>query len=75
MNRKIIVFRFDTLSTLQCYSTEVTLKVDANKTLLQCWKDYLALEVVKTIDDVIDIVKRSSAPSFVGNFIPTNEKY
>lgn len=32
-------------------------------------------EVIKTIDDVIDIVKRSSAPSFVCNFIPTNEKY
>ena len=43
MDRKIIVFRFDTLSTMQCYSSEVTLKVDATKTPLQCWKDYLAL--------------------------------
>lgn len=43
MDRKIIVFRFDTLSTLQCYSSEVTLKVVDNKTPLQCWKDYLAL--------------------------------
>ena len=43
MDRKIIVFRFNTLSAMQCYSSEVTLKVDAAKTPLQYWKDYLAL--------------------------------
>ena len=103
MDRKIIVFRFDTLSTLQCYSSEVTLRVDSAKSPLQCWKDYLALlpvdgryryvvrhwaskwryidanayppEIIKTIDDVINIVKEKDIPTFVCGFIPTNEKY
>ncbi len=43
MDRKIIVFRFDTLSHMRYYSSEVTLKVDGNKTPLQCWKEYLTL--------------------------------
>lgn len=31
-------------------------------------------EVIKTVDDIIDIVKRSGVPSFTGHFIPTSEK-
>ncbi len=30
-------------------------------------------EVIKTIDDVIDMVKVHGIPDFVGGFIPTNE--
>ena len=31
-------------------------------------------EIIKTIDDVINIVKEKDIPTFVGGFIPTNEK-
>lgn len=43
MEKRIIIFRFDTLSHIQCYSSEVMLKVDATKTPLEHWEDYLAL--------------------------------
>lgn len=43
MDKKIIIFRFDTLSHVQCYSSEIQLKVDATKTPMECWEDYLAL--------------------------------
>ena len=30
-------------------------------------------EVIQTVDDIVDIVKNSGIPTFVGGFIPTNE--
>ena len=35
--------------------------------------DAYPVEVIKTIDDVIDMVKVHGIPYFVGGFIPTNE--
>mgnify|MGYP007038158535 CR=1 FL=1 len=35
--------------------------------------DSYPIEVIKTIDDVIDMVKVHGIPYFVGGFIPTNE--
>lgn len=43
MEKRIIIFRFDTLSTMQCYSSEITLKVDAIKPAMEHWENYLTL--------------------------------